>query len=97
MWYLVGNKIVDHSDVVGAALTGDAPTACSFSTWIGQRQLQDDTRIIEVLGMGATYIRGFMVYWKLSKGQMLTPTVGIKWSIWRPLFFYETTVAAGDS
>ena len=28
----VGNKIVDHSDVVGAALTGDAPTTSSFST-----------------------------------------------------------------
>ena len=29
---LVGNKIVDHSDVVGAAPTGDAPTTSSFST-----------------------------------------------------------------
>ena len=29
---LVGNKIVDHSDVVRAAPTGDAPTTSSFST-----------------------------------------------------------------
>ena len=29
---LVGNKIVDHSDVLGAAPTGDAPTTSSFST-----------------------------------------------------------------
>ena len=29
---LVGNKIVDHSDVVGASPVGDAPTASSFST-----------------------------------------------------------------
>ena len=29
---LEGNEIVDHSDVVGAALTGDAPTTSSFST-----------------------------------------------------------------
>ena len=29
---LVGNKIVDHSDVVGEALTGDAQTTSSFST-----------------------------------------------------------------
>ena len=29
---LVGNKIVDHSDVVGASPAGAAPTASSFST-----------------------------------------------------------------
>ena len=29
---LVGNKIVDHSDVVGASPLGVAPTASSFST-----------------------------------------------------------------
>ena len=43
---LVGNKIVDHSDVVGALPVGAAPTTSSFLTltwlqWIGQRQLQD--------------------------------------------------------
>ena len=29
---LVGNKIVDHSDVVGAAPVGAAPTTSSFLT-----------------------------------------------------------------
>ena len=29
---LVGNKIVDHSDVVGASPDGAAPTTSSFST-----------------------------------------------------------------
>ena len=29
---LVGNKIVDNSDVVGASLIGAAPTTSSFST-----------------------------------------------------------------
>ena len=29
---LVDNKIVDHSDVVGASPVGAAPTASSFST-----------------------------------------------------------------
>ena len=29
---LVGNKIVDHSDVVGASPVGAAPTSPSFST-----------------------------------------------------------------
>ena len=29
---LVGNKIVDHSDPVGAAPVGAAPTTSSFST-----------------------------------------------------------------
>ena len=47
---LVGNKIVDHSDVVGASPVGAAPTTSSFSTsiWlqgIRQRQPQDSTRI----------------------------------------------------
>ena len=30
---LVGNKVVDHSDVVGASPVGAAPTTFSFSTW----------------------------------------------------------------
>ena len=30
---LVGNKIVDHSDVVGASALGAAPPTPSFSTW----------------------------------------------------------------
>ena len=30
---LVGNKIVDHSDLVGASLVGAAPTISSFWTW----------------------------------------------------------------
>ena len=29
---LIGNKIVDHSDVVGASPEPDAPTTSSFST-----------------------------------------------------------------
>ena len=29
---VVGNKIVDHSDAVGASLVGAAPTISSFST-----------------------------------------------------------------
>ena len=29
---LVGNKFVDHSDVVGASAVGAAPTTSSFST-----------------------------------------------------------------
>ena len=48
---ILGNKIVDHPDVVGSAPVGAAPTTSSFSNntwlqWIGQRQLQDETRHI---------------------------------------------------
>ena len=48
---LVGNKIVDHSDVVGAAPGGAASTTSSFSIntwlqWIQQKQLQDEMRNI---------------------------------------------------
>ena len=54
----VGNKIVDHSDVVGALPVSAVQTTSSFSTlqWTGQRQLQDKTRNIEVLGFGVSYI-----------------------------------------
>ena len=45
---LVGNKIVDHRDVVGASSVSAAPTT---SSW--QRQLQDEMRNIEVLESGA--------------------------------------------
>ena len=60
---LVGNKIVVHSDVVGASPVGAAPTTSSLSTyntWLqsnGQMQLQDETRNIHVWGLGASYIR----------------------------------------
>ena len=45
---LVGNKIVDYSDVVGASPVGAAPTTASsrlntWLHWIGQRQLQNET------------------------------------------------------
>ena len=44
---IVGNKIVDHSDVVGASPVGAAQTKSSFSLqWFGQRQLQDETKNI---------------------------------------------------
>ena len=46
---IVGNKIVDHSDVVGASLN-------TWLQWIGQRQLQDKTRNMYVLGLGSSYI-----------------------------------------
>ena len=43
---LVGNNIVDQSNLIGASPVGAAPTKSSFSTehqlqWIGQRQLRD--------------------------------------------------------
>ena len=49
---LVGNKIVDHSDVVGASspvallLLHLHPRLNAWLQWIGQRQLQDDARNI---------------------------------------------------
>ena len=50
---LLGNKIVDHSDVVGTASSGAAPSTSSFLTWlqgIVQRQLQHKTRNIFKFG-----------------------------------------------
>ena len=66
---LVGNKIIDHSDVVGASPVGAAPTTSSFSTehlasmeWIETTIRRDEKH----LGFGATYIRdiwGLTVHW----------------------------------
>ena len=47
----VGNKIIDHSDIVGASPVGAVPTTSSFLTntwlqWIGHRRLKDETRRI---------------------------------------------------
>ena len=44
----LGNKIVDHSDVVGVAPVGAAPTTSVYTwlQWTGQRQLQDETKNI---------------------------------------------------
>ena len=46
---LVGNKIVENSDIVGALPVGAAPTTSQLNTWLQwmeQRQLQEDTRNI---------------------------------------------------
>ena len=49
---LVGNKLVDHSDIVRASPVGAAPTTSlqsRLNTWlqyIERRQLQDETRIL---------------------------------------------------
>ena len=67
---LVGNKIVDHSDVVEAAPTGLSALLQlhlhfwpnTWLQWIGQRQLQGEMRNIYILGFCASYIRYLTVY-----------------------------------
>ena len=58
---LIGNRIVDHSDVVGAS---------QLNTWlqlIGQRQLTGWRDInIYVLGLDASYIRELTVAWSFN-------------------------------
>ena len=59
---LGGNKIVDHSDVVGVSPVGAAPTTSSFSTWHlasrgSAKKPQGNTRILKVLKFGAYYIK----------------------------------------
>ena len=63
---LVGYKIVDNSDVVGASPVGAAPTTSSFSTWhlASMDWSKTTARRNEKhlnLGFGATYTRGFTV------------------------------------
>ena len=55
---LMGNKIVDHSDVVGAS--PELHVHSRLDIWlqgIRQRQTQDSTRIFLVLGFGESYFR----------------------------------------
>ena len=63
---LVGNKIVDHSDVVGASPVGVAPTTSSLPTWYLASMdwakttgRQDETHLKFVIW--STYIRVLMV------------------------------------
>ena len=75
----LGNKIVNHWDVVGVSPVGPAPTTSWFSLniwlqWIGQ--LQENTWNILVLEFGTTFIRGLMVRfdgkWYFSKSTSTT-------------------------
>ena len=66
---LLGNRIVDHSDVVGASPAGAAQTTSSFSVqcptsnWLGQVNCKTpEKRNILSLGFGASYIRDLTVY-----------------------------------
>ena len=71
---LVGNEIVDHSDVVGASPVGAAPTTSSFSTWHlafmdwAKTTARWDEKHLN-LGFGVAYIRGLTVtVLQLDKG-----------------------------
>ena len=62
----VGNKIVDHSDVVGALPVSTAPTTSSFSTWHldmldwAKTTVRRDEKHLS-LGIWCAYIRDFTV------------------------------------
>ena len=63
---LVENKIIDHSDVVGASLSALLQLHLRYGLdtwlqWIGQRQLQNQTRNISVLRFDASYIRDLTI------------------------------------
>ena len=64
---LLGNKIVDHSDVVGASPVGAAPTTSSFSTWhvapiyCTKTTARRKEKHLIFWGCGASYIRDLMV------------------------------------
>ena len=61
---LIGNKIVDNSDVVVASPVGAAPTTSSLSTkHLASVDWAQTTarRIIKVLILGASYTRDFTV------------------------------------
>ena len=63
---LLCNKIVDHSDVVGASPVGAAPTTSSYLTyhlasmnWVKTTARRDKKHLS--FEIGATYTRGFTV------------------------------------
>ena len=84
----VGNKIVGHSDIVGASPVGAAPTISLFSTQ--HLASMDCTKTTarwdekhEVLRIGAPYVRGLIVF---SVGRLPVPES-------KPMFAYDY---AGD-
>ena len=87
---LAGNKIVDHSDVVGASPVGAAPTTSSLSTyntWLqynGQMQLQDETKTF-MFGDWVRLILGELMVMseKLSTKLIvcMNPQAGTTWTI----------------
>ena len=52
---LVGNQIVDHSDVVGASPVGAAPTTSSFSTY-SPVKIKFEVEKIRTKGFSADFI-----------------------------------------
>ena len=78
---LVENKIIDHSDVVAASLQLHHHYGLNTCVqWIGQRQLQIETRNISVLGFGVPYIRDLTVYHIASR---LCVTVDLPCMEWK--------------
>ena len=84
--HTLGNKFVDHSDVVGALPVGNVPSTYSFLTWfqwIGQRQLA--RRGEKHLSFGATFTRGYTVIahdfqrLHISKSVLITTAKGHQW------------------
>ena len=56
---LIGNKIVDHSDVVGAPFVAQLNSPLkTWLQWIWQRPPRHETRNIPVFGIGTAYTRG---------------------------------------
>ena len=63
---LVGNKILDHWDVVGASPVGAAPITSSFSTHgfneLGKGNYVTKRETFKFLGFGVAYIWDLTVY-----------------------------------
>ena len=74
---LVDYKIAGHSDVFGALPVGYSQLD-TWLQWIGQRQLQDQTRNIEVLEFGATYIKGLTMGCILLTNEIIWSAKGTK-------------------
>ena len=79
---LVGNKIVDHSDVVEASPADTAST--TFHSWLNTWQLQGQTENIQILIFCAPYFRGLtaiqqypMVLWRCSKLRTIIYTTDV--------------------
>ena len=84
---LVGNKIVDHSDVVGASPVGAAPTTSSFSTeHLASMYWAETTtgRAANHLSVGiwCTYIRDFTALTIISLSDLCSTCVIFLWIHW---------------
>ena len=74
----MGNKIIDHSDEVGALLTSNYSFILDLTpgfNWLGKCNCKTRWETFKLLGFGATYIKNFTLFKSTTLSQIFKITV----------------------